>query len=236
MVRKGFMTAALLTAVFGAGACSQAKIIRGPDGTAHLDCSRGMKDCVNQAAKICGDEGYTILSGQSHTTLVGARDSPYKKATESGQLDVRCGVEDPVRQGKSSVTFRLGPRRDEAPESAPISPPPPPPPAQAPASEAVSVERACVPGSTQRCLGAGACEGAQSCRDDGAGFGACDCGERKSTSEQAPRDSSDTADAPDSSDSPDEAAGSKKVLGSEPVTPAPSRAQPAPAPAEPMGE
>jgi hypothetical protein len=37
----------------------------------------------------------------------------------------------------------------------------------------------CAPGATQACLGAGACSGAQSCKDDGSGWNACDCGGTK---------------------------------------------------------
>lgn len=37
-------------------------------------------------------------------------------------------------------------------------------------------QRSCVPGSTQACLGPGACKGAQACRDDGLSFEKCDCG------------------------------------------------------------
>lgn len=37
-------------------------------------------------------------------------------------------------------------------------------------------ERVCEPGETQTCRGPGACNGAQACRDDGSGWGACDCG------------------------------------------------------------
>ena len=34
----------------------------------------------------------------------------------------------------------------------------------------------CEPGSTQTCVGPGACEGGQVCKDDGSGYGECDCG------------------------------------------------------------
>lgn len=34
----------------------------------------------------------------------------------------------------------------------------------------------CTPGATQACLGPGACQGAQACRDDASGFLPCDCG------------------------------------------------------------
>lgn len=37
-------------------------------------------------------------------------------------------------------------------------------------------ERVCVPGETQHCLGPGACEGAQTCLEQGTGWGICDCG------------------------------------------------------------
>ena len=36
--------------------------------------------------------------------------------------------------------------------------------------------RACVPGTTQACLGPAACTGAQSCLANGSGFDRCDCG------------------------------------------------------------
>jgi hypothetical protein len=36
--------------------------------------------------------------------------------------------------------------------------------------------RLCIPGATQACLGAGACQGAQACREDGGGYLPCDCG------------------------------------------------------------
>lgn len=34
----------------------------------------------------------------------------------------------------------------------------------------------CVPGTTQQCVGSGACKGGQSCLPSGMGFSACDCG------------------------------------------------------------
>jgi hypothetical protein len=46
----------------------------------------------------------------------------------------------------------------------------------APAATPPASPRVCVPGGTQACLGAGACQGAQACRDDASGFLPCDCG------------------------------------------------------------
>ena len=44
---------------------------------------------------------------------------------------------------------------------------------------------ACVPGSTQACVGPGGCSGGQVCRPDGTGFGACDCGPAKAAAGDA---------------------------------------------------
>jgi hypothetical protein len=33
----------------------------------------------------------------------------------------------------------------------------------------------CAPGSTQACVGVGACQGGQACLSDGSGFGPCEC-------------------------------------------------------------
>ncbi|HEY6080458.1 MAG TPA: hypothetical protein VIW29_16705 [Polyangiaceae bacterium] len=65
------------------------------------------------------------------------------------------------------VAFRA-PAAAKAPvAAAPVAAPAPPPPAPAPL---------CVPGATQACLGSGACQGAQACREDGKGYLPCDCG------------------------------------------------------------
>lgn len=45
-----------------------------------------------------------------------------------------------------------------------------------PGAGAAGSPQACVPGTTQACLGPGACEGAQACTPQGTGYGPCDCG------------------------------------------------------------
>jgi hypothetical protein len=42
--------------------------------------------------------------------------------------------------------------------------------------QAGTTSTVCVPGATQVCLGPGACQGAQTCRDDGSGYEPCNCG------------------------------------------------------------
>lgn len=44
---------------------------------------------------------------------------------------------------------------------------------------------ACVPGSTQACVGPGGCSGGQVCRPEGTGFGPCDCGPAKTAAGDA---------------------------------------------------
>jgi hypothetical protein len=61
----------------------------------------------------------------------------------------------------------------------------PPPPATTdggttapPVSTTPTTRAVCAPGATQECVGVGACKGGQQCRDDGTGWGQCDCGKR----------------------------------------------------------
>jgi hypothetical protein len=78
-----------------------------------------------------------------------------------GELTVQCGR-------------LLPPLTLERPaESEPL---PAPVPVEPGAPTSVPGERLCIPGTTQACLGPGACSGAQSCLESGAGFGPCDCG------------------------------------------------------------
>lgn len=61
----------------------------------------------------------------------------------------------------SGVAYRSA-SAESAPPAAPLQTP--------------KLERLCTPGATQACLGPGACQGAQACRDDASGFLPCDCG------------------------------------------------------------
>jgi hypothetical protein len=64
-----------------------------------------------------------------------------------------------------------------------------------PAPTASSLERACVPGSTQRCVGTGACEGGQACLADGSGYGPCECARATVGPEASGGDAEAPADA-----------------------------------------
>lgn len=171
LCRIGLLAISLLSV-----ACSRTKTARGANGAHLITCDAGMKDCVTQAAKICGDDGYTILAGASSSELLGGSSSSNRQISERGGMEIVCGL---VEVADENECLELPPRQDEAPAAAPT----PAAPAQ---------ERHCVPGSTQRCVGAGACDGGQVCAENGSGFGACDCGVPK----PAPRASSIVAPAP----------------------------------------
>lgn len=56
--------------------------------------------------------------------------------------------------------------------------------------------RVCVPGSTQTCVGPGACDGGQSCAFDGSGWGPCDCGSGGTSSGSGGTGTAGTGDVP----------------------------------------
>ncbi len=54
-------------------------------------------------------------------------------------------------------------------------------PAEEGSSSDAPADATCTPGTTQRCVGSGACDGGQSCREDGSGYTPCDCGSNSPT-------------------------------------------------------
>lgn len=169
--------------------CTKTRVTPGPDGILRLDCARGMKDCVAQAEKYCNvqkkDGGYVIMNGTSRKVLMGSENSQYRTAAEVAQLEVKCGSESlPIAasgEGRGyPEPYKLPPRTDVDPA---LDAPPAAEPVPVPAPVAASA--ACTKGSTQACVGPGACQGGQVCLADGSGYGPCDCGPQKSGSRGA---------------------------------------------------
>jgi hypothetical protein len=131
------------------------------DGSYKLDCESIMAECTRKVDKFCRGQGYRILHGAEENTLVGV------EGNKAGHLLSRvvfyCADEAPPKP------LKLPPRATEQPAA--------PEPA-----------RACVPGSTQRCVGPGACEGGQACLKDGSGYGSCECAPTPSASESSAAD------------------------------------------------
>ena len=117
-----------------------------------------MTACASRAEEVCSDRGFVVLSGRSSRRVYGPEGQ--QVAAERAELVVHCGEGAQDGGGPSSHEH---PWTLEHPQE--DAPPPVPSPV-------------CVPGSTQRCFGPGACEGGQTCAADGAGFEACDCGKR----------------------------------------------------------
>lgn len=162
------MRIAILSLLLFSG-CSGVQVKQRADGTYTLECS-SRKACLDRAERTCGQEGYTIVGGQSNKKLYGVPGNA--KLVGKDEIYVRCNKDRPADTPDPAVgSWRLEkPEGDAQPATS----------APSPGAEGVSVKTpaapVCRPGETQRCVGAGACEGGQACLPDGGGFGPCDCG------------------------------------------------------------
>ena len=110
--------------------------------------SRPLAECLTDLTQgVCTQYGYEIVQGKEVDGRYGVE--PVNSVVITSEAVVRC---------RSSGAL-IGDK-----------------PAAAAASAKPVPSTRCFPGSTQACLGPGACKGAQTCRDDGAGYSPCDCG------------------------------------------------------------
>jgi len=196
-------------AFFVSGCAPQIKTAIGPDNSHVIVCGHGMSSCVTKAAKICGEDGSTILSGVSRPKLLGGESSSYKTMSELAELTVRCGLPGEEEE-QPEVVYKLPERTDE--------------PIEVPEPRETAPSRECTPGSTLACVGPGACQGGQVCLESGQGYGPCDCGvsEAKPPTEEVTEGDADGPKAP--------AAPKKSPADKEPVQPVVPGAAPAPTP------
>lgn len=146
----------LLAAFAGVSACSLKNMERKtlPDGSHELTCRARLSACLVEIQEICADAGYDVVSAFEERK----RSGPSTGETEiiRSHATIRCR--------KTTAIF--------GDDSAEPAAPRPVPSASAPAPR----PPVCQPGTTQVCVGTGACQGGQQCLPDGSGFGACDCG------------------------------------------------------------
>jgi hypothetical protein len=137
-----------------AAACAGGRAVRTklPDGSYKLTCQTALGTCLWDLADVCSEHGYDVLSAREERKRTGVE--PVETEYIASEAIVRC----------RSASTLFGP---DEPSPKPVASAQPAPVAAAPA---------CFPGTTQACLGAGACKGAQTCASDGTRFGACDCG------------------------------------------------------------
>jgi hypothetical protein len=123
------------------------------DGNWQLKCKASLARCLERADELCHDASYKIVSASDDRDFYGPQDVPYE--VRSSTAVIRCGT-------------RGRPLFGSGGEAATPAPP-------AAAATAAPPARACVPGATQACVGAGACPGGQACLADGSGYSPCLC-------------------------------------------------------------
>ena len=126
------------------------------DGSYRLDCRDHLTQCLTALEEVCR-QGYEIVQAHEVVRYAGPRE--FTEPTITGVVSARCRTPAPLLGGKPAPATAV-PASVGAADAAPTPVPP----------------RTCFPGSTQACIGPGACKGGQQCRPDGAAFGPCDCG------------------------------------------------------------
>ena len=157
----------LAAVVVFACAAQNAGRTRLADGSYHVSCKEPLYRCLAAMTDLCSRYGYDVVRAKEEKKHYGP--SLWEAEYVSSDAIVRCREPEALIGGKS----------------------PPPVPASSGLPPASAKASRCFPGSTQSCLGPGACKGAQTCREDGAMFGACDCGPASAGPPEVPLDSSD---------------------------------------------
>jgi hypothetical protein len=136
-------------------ACAQERAgrTRLADGSYKITCKTGLGTCLSDLTDdVCATHGYDVVSAKEERSRTGVE--PVETEYVASEAVVRC------RQA-STVFGPAEPSAKPVASSAPVL---------------ASSTPTCFPGTTQACLGPGACNGAQTCAPNGTHFGACDCG------------------------------------------------------------
>ena len=144
-------------------ACSHGtgRPVRQSDGGYSLSCKGPLSDCLHHAEHLCKDDGYTVAEARDVRELLGHESGQSHVLIQTSDATIYCGTHAP----RPPIELKR--------ESEPQAAPPPPPPAPAPAAKPA---HACVPGSSQACVGPGGCSGGQACSADGMHYDPCNCG------------------------------------------------------------
>lgn len=136
-----------------------------PDGSINLKCQGPLSSCLAKADSICRGASYEVLRARDQRDHYGSDAGSSRVEVRSSEATVRCAsAEHPLgpNDGRADPATAAGSFRLKRPD--------------ADANGAATAARACVPGTTQACIGPGKCEGGQSCLPDGSAYGPCDCG------------------------------------------------------------
>jgi hypothetical protein len=126
-----------------------------------LSCKSPLSDCLHHAEHLCRDAGYTVAEARDVREFVGHESGQSHVLIQKSDATIYCGTH------ASRPPIEL--KREPEPAAAPPAPAAAPAPAPKPAP-------ACVPGSTQACIGPAGCTGGQACNAAGTGFDPCNCG------------------------------------------------------------
>jgi hypothetical protein len=175
--------ALVVLASFAAGACASKPGVQSqrlPDGTIRLVCEGSLTRCLDSAETFCKGAPYDVLRARDQRDRFGAELGTSQVEVRASEAVIRCAgahasepQEPQEPQQQPANPAGLPPGMSLPPPQGPVPPLPLPPPEPAPAH---APARVCIPGTTQACVGPGACEGGQSCLPSGTAFGPCDCG------------------------------------------------------------
>jgi len=167
MKRLSFLRTLVLVLV---SACHSASTpsVKQPDGSWHVQCGNSLDLCVRRANELCDNRGYVVLGGVNKRQLLGAELGQSQVEVREAELSFACADRrgDLPKVLTTNTALALPPSGASAVASGPAPAAAPP---KAPAT-------ACIPGTTQHCVGSAACSGGQACLPDGSGFSPCDCG------------------------------------------------------------
>lgn len=142
--------------------------VRHADGSYSLSCKGPLSDCLRHAERLCRDEGYTVSEARDIRDLVGHESGQSRVLIQKSNATIYCGD----HATREPIALKRDPANEPAAPAPEVAPAPTPTPAPAPLAPAP----ACVPGSSQACIGPGGCSGGQACAPDGTRFEPCNCG------------------------------------------------------------
>jgi len=166
MILRVFSALSALTLLAACASRPGVETQRLPDGTLRIKCQDSLAGCLARAEDICHGNTYEVIRARDQRDRYGPEMGTAQVEVRSSEAYVRCGSRGRPLGGYDELTLPPRPPEGAVAGTAmgPGAPPAPPP------------ARACIPGSTQACIGPGKCEGGQSCLPDGSAFGPCDCG------------------------------------------------------------
>lgn len=223
--RSVWIAFALLVLAWGVvlfACASERSITRLDDGSYQLRCDDTLQSCLRQLEGVCR-HGYEVASAKDERSVYG--EQTMQSESHRSEAVARC-------LAPKSLFGGSDPNANKASDAG-VQPEPPSP---------SSTPRACVPGSTQKCLGVGGCRGSQRCLVDGSTFEPCECTPvARPSSEPPPKDAGSVPEDGEAQIPPTEAgdaAPSPPVPAPPPSDPAlvPAPPDPAPAPPPPSSE